>query len=67
MGIVPGTDCQLTLDHEDISQNAWVVHVYEDLPDHTATFNWYYVNNTQAKSLKNLIIISLFIPPVAIP
>jgi len=28
------------------------VHVYEDLPDHTATFNWYEVNVKSGKVTK---------------
>jgi len=31
-----------TADHDKGS--VYSVHVYEDLPDHTATFNWYKVN-----------------------
>lgn len=42
----------VVLDHEDITRNVWVVHVYEDLPDHTATFNWYYVDKTTGEVSK---------------
>ncbi len=34
----------ISFDHEDVRINAWVIHVYENLPDHQATFNWYDVN-----------------------
>lgn len=30
--------------HEDPERNAWVIHVVENLSDHTATFNWYEVD-----------------------
>jgi hypothetical protein len=30
------------IDH--IEDNKYVVHVYEDMVDHTATYNWYYVD-----------------------
>ncbi|MBN8662720.1 MAG: hypothetical protein J0M35_20295 [Candidatus Obscuribacter phosphatis] len=29
--------------------NIWNVHVYESLPDHTATFNWYSVDRLTGK------------------
>ena len=32
--------------------DVYTVHVYEDLPDHTATFNWYDVNLKTGKITK---------------
>lgn len=37
---------RVVFDHEDKYQNSWVIHVYEDLSDHLATFNWYSVDKT---------------------
>ncbi len=31
-------------DHEDAPTNSWVIHVFYNGPDLTATFNWYSVN-----------------------
>lgn len=39
-------------DHEDLDKNAWVIHVYEIVSGHTATFNWYYVDKQSAKITK---------------
>lgn len=33
----------------EVKENAWVVHVYEDLPDHTATFGWYNLDKDTGK------------------
>lgn len=47
-----GVTANIELDREEGDE--YVVHVYEDVPDgkdssHTATFNWYYVNNSTGK------------------
>jgi len=39
-----------TADHD--KGDVYSVHVYEDLPDHTATFNWYEVNVKTGKVTK---------------
>jgi len=37
----------ITLDSK--TDMVYTVHVYEDLPDHTATFNWYDVDKTSGE------------------
>jgi hypothetical protein len=32
--------------------NSYFVHVYEDMPDHTATFGWYVVDKKTGKALE---------------
>jgi hypothetical protein len=39
-----------TADHSE--GDLYSVHIYEDLPDHTATFNWYDVNVKNGKITK---------------
>lgn len=34
----------VALDHEDKETNSFVIHVYEVIDNHTATFNWYEIN-----------------------
>ena len=36
----------IVIDHEDRDTNSYLIHVYEVVDDHTATFNWYEVNKT---------------------
>jgi hypothetical protein len=43
---------KLVLDHEDSTSNAWIIHIYEDLPDHIATFAWYSVNENTGEIIK---------------
>ncbi len=43
-----GGHAAFTADHDE--GDVYSVHVYEDLPDHTATFNWYEVNLKTGKS-----------------
>ena len=45
-----GGAAAFTADHD--GGDMYSVHVYEDLPDHTATFNWYDVNIKTGKSTK---------------
>lgn len=40
------------LDHEDKETNSYVIHVYEIKDNHTATFNWYYVNKATGEITK---------------
>ena len=35
---------KVALDSENKTTNSWIIHVYEDFPDHQATFGWYSVN-----------------------
>jgi len=37
---------QVVIDHEDKETNSYIIHVYEIIDGHTATFNWYEVNKT---------------------
>lgn len=34
----------LSIDNVEKNESFWNIHVYEDLPDHTVTFNWYEVD-----------------------
>lgn len=50
-----GVSAHIELDRTEAGE--YVVHVYEDVPDgdgssHTATFNWYYVNQKTGKVRK---------------
>ncbi|HEY9759083.1 MAG TPA: hypothetical protein V6C97_28210 [Oculatellaceae cyanobacterium] len=50
-----GVSAHIELDRTEAGEH--VVHVYEDVPDgdgssHTATFNWYYVNQKNGKVRK---------------
>ena len=45
-------NAKIALDHEDAAKNSWVIHVFESLSDHVATFNWYYVNKTTGEITK---------------
>lgn len=40
---------RVEFDHEDEANNAWVIHEYEIVRDHTATSNWYNVNKETGK------------------
>ncbi|MBS2008405.1 MAG: hypothetical protein JST01_15260 [Cyanobacteria bacterium SZAS TMP-1] len=42
----------VTADPDQDKKNVYSVHVYEDLPDHTATFNWYEVDLKTGKVSK---------------
>lgn len=37
---------RVVLDHEDRETNSYVIHVFEVVDNHTATFNWYTVDKT---------------------
>lgn len=37
---------RVVLDHEDRETNSYIIHVYEIIDNHTATFNWYTVDKT---------------------
>lgn len=43
---------KVVFDHEDAYRNDWVFHVYEELSDHLATFNWYDVDETTGEISK---------------
>jgi hypothetical protein len=45
-----GGHAAASVDHQQ--GDVYSVHVYEDLPDHTATFNWYDVNLKTGKITK---------------
>ena len=43
----------IAIDHEDKNANAYIIHVYEVVDNHTATFNWYTVNKTSGAITKD--------------
>ncbi len=48
-GTSPTTGGTPVIDNDSETSTTYVIHVYENMPDHTATFNWYYVDkNTGA-------------------
>jgi len=42
----------IEVDHENDDKTSWVVHVYEMLSDHTATYNWFDVNKQTGQITK---------------
>lgn len=46
------TSGKIALQGENKDKTAWVIHIYEDFPDHQATFGWYTVNKTTGKIIK---------------
>lgn len=48
--ITQGRVALVNQDYKD--PNSWTVHVYESLPTHNATFNWYYVNKETGEITK---------------
>lgn len=43
---------QVEYDHLNEDENKWVIHVYEQLSDHTATFNWYEIDKNTGEFSK---------------
>lgn len=41
---------KIALEGESKDKSAWMIHVYEDLPDHIATFGWYNVDKFTGKA-----------------
>ena len=44
---------RIVIDHEDKETNSYLIHVYEVVDDHTATFNWYEVDKTTGEITKD--------------
>ena len=40
----PITGGKPIIEIDSISDENYIIHVYEQTPDHTATFGWYYIN-----------------------
>jgi hypothetical protein len=43
---------KIALQGESGDKRSWIIHVYEDLPDHLATFAWFQVDKTTGKITK---------------
>lgn len=43
-------------DHVSTDGTKWVIHVYEQLPDHTATLNWFDVDKTTGQVTKEFFL-----------
>lgn len=39
----------VTIDHKNNDNNSWIIHVFEIVNNHTATFNWYEVKKNTGK------------------
>lgn len=44
---------RVVLDHEDRETNTYIIHVFEVVDNHTATFNWYEVDKTTGAITKD--------------
>ena len=44
---------RVVIDHEDSATNSYLIHVFEVVDDHTATFNWYTVDKTTGEITKD--------------